>query len=238
MNLLMIGAQGSGKGTQGELLAREYRLKPSASGELLRAAIAAGTPAGQAARPYYERGDLVPDEIIVAMFLEDIQQLDGYRGILMDGFPRTIPQARALDESLAKHGQAMDCAIYLDVPREQLIQRLSGRYICRLRGHVWNLATHPPRVPGTCDFDGSELYQRSDDTGEAVERRLDIFFNETIHVAEHYEAQGKLLRVNGAGGIEEVHQAILAGLTARGLAPDAPSAARLAAEQAVERAAG
>jgi len=234
MNLLMIGAQGSGKGTQGELLAREFRLRPCASGELLRAAIAAGTPAGRAARPYYERGDLVPDEIIVAMFLESIQQLDGERGILMDGFPRTIAQARALDVRLGEQGQALDCAIYLEVPREQLALRLSGRYICRLRGHVWNIHTHPPRVPGTCDFDGSELYQRSDDTGEAVAHRLDIFFHETIHLVDYYGGQGKLLRVDGTRSIEEVHRAILDGLIARGLGPDAAPRA----EEPTERAAG
>jgi adenylate kinase len=219
MNVVLIGAQGSGKGTQGAMLAQQFHLKVLASGDLLRAAIAAGTAAGQAAKPHYDRGELVPDEIIVSMILESIAQLDGEQGVLLDGFPRTIRQARLLDERLGAQGQSVDVAIYLEVPRDQLLSRLSGRYICRLHGHVWNLKTRPPRIPGTCDFDGSELYQRSDDTGETVARRLDIFFRETIQLVDHYQDQGKLLRVDGSKSIEEVHQEMVDGLRLRGLAP-------------------
>jgi adenylate kinase len=219
MNVVLIGAQGSGKGTQGAMLAQQFQLKPLASGELLRAAIAAGTPAGQAAKPYYDRGELVPDEIIVSMILESIAQLDGEQGVLLDGFPRTIRQARLLDERLGAMGQAVDVSVYLEVPRDQLLSRLSGRYICRLHGHVWNLKTRPPRIPGTCDFDGSELYQRSDDTGQAVARRLDIFFHETIKLVDYYQDQGKLLAVDGTKSIEEVYQELVDGLRMRGLAP-------------------
>jgi len=130
MNLILIGAQGSGKGTQAQLLADQLRLKPTASGELLRAAIAKGTPAGKAAQPYYDRGDLVPDEIVVQMILEDLENLDGAHGIILDGFPRTIPQARALDQRLSERGQRIDYVIYLEVPKDILAERLAGRYVC------------------------------------------------------------------------------------------------------------
>lgn len=219
MNLLLIGAQGSGKGTQAQLLADEFQLKACASGELLRDAIAHGTPSGLKARPYYDCGDLVPDDIVVAMILEGITSINGKRGVLLDGFPRTLAQARALDTQLAQTGQTIDSAIYLDVPRAVLTDRLSGRYICQEHGHVWNIKTRPPRRPGVCDFDGSPLFQRSDDTGEAVNHRLDIFFNETIHVVQHYEAQGRLLRVDGTQSIEAVNRFILNGLKGWGMTP-------------------
>ena len=189
MNIILIGAQGSGKGTQAELLSREFDLKSLASGELLRDAMERNTPSGQKARPYYDRGDLVPDDIIIDMIVEHLDDLDGKRGIVLDGFPRTNAQAYALDVALVQRGQQVNWAIYLDAPRELLVERLSGRYICKANGHVWNIRTRPPKTPGICDLDGSPLYQRNDDTGEAVRHRLDIFFNETIHLVEYYEAR-------------------------------------------------
>jgi adenylate kinase len=219
MNVILIGAQGSGKGTQAELLSREFDLKPLASGELLRDAIERHTPAGKAARPYYDRGELVPDMIIVGMIVESIERLDGKRGFLLDGFPRTNAQAYALDLALVQRGQAVNAVIYLDVPREQLLDRLSGRYICKAHGHVWNIKTRPPKTPGVCDLDGSPLYQRNDDTGEAVQKRLDIFFGETIHLVEYYEARGKLIRIDGTRSIQEVNEAVFEALRARGMTP-------------------
>ncbi len=214
MNLILIGAQGSGKGTQAQLLSEEFRLKPCASGELLRDAITRGTASGLAAKPYYDRGDLVPDDIVVEMILERMRDLGDAHGIILDGFPRTIPQAQVLDERLAGRGQRIDAVIYLDVPRDVLLGRLSGRYICRAHGHVWNIKTHPTRVPGICDYDGSELYQRSDDTGDKIVRRLDIFFNETIHLLAYYSGQGKLIQVDGSGSIEAVQAEIVGRLRA------------------------
>jgi adenylate kinase len=219
MNIILIGAQGSGKGTQAELLSREFDLKPLASGELLRDAMERNTPSGQKARPYYDRGDLVPDEIIVAMIVEQLGQLGGKRGIVLDGFPRTNAQAYALDVALVNRGQQVNWAIYLDAPRELLLERLSGRYICKARGHVWNVRTRPPKTPGICDLDGSPLYQRSDDTGEAVQKRLDIFFKETIHLVEYYEARSKLIRIDGSKSIQEVNEAVFAALEAHGMTP-------------------
>jgi len=219
MNVILIGAQGSGKGTQAELLSREFDLKSLASGELLRDAMERHTPSGQKARPYYDRGELVPDDIIVGMIVEHLDDLDGKRGIVLDGFPRTYTQAYALDVALVNRGQQVGCAIYLDAPRELLVERLSGRYICKAHGHVWNIRTRPPKTPGICDLDGSPLYQRSDDTGEAVQKRLDIFFKETIHLVEYYEARSKLIRIDATKSIQDVNEAIFAALKKNGVTP-------------------
>jgi adenylate kinase len=219
MNIILIGAQGSGKGTQAELLSREFDLKSLASGELLRDAMERNTPSGQKARPYYDRGDLVPDDIIIDMIVEHLDDLDGKRGIVLDGFPRTNAQAYALDVALVQRGQQVNWAIYLDASRELLVERLSGRYICKANGHVWNIRTRPPKTPGICDLDGSPLYQRNDDTGEAVRHRLDIFFNETIHLVEYYEARSKLVRIDATKSIQEVNEAIFAALKKNGMTP-------------------
>ena len=211
MNLILIGAQGSGKGTQAQLLSEQLHLKPCASGELLRDAIARETPLGKEAKPYYDRGDLVPDALVIGMILESMRDLGKAQGIILDGFPRTIPQAEALDKALAEQGKRIDCVVYLEVPRDLLLERLSGRYICRANGHVWNVKSLPPKEPGICDYDGSELYQRNDDTGEKINHRLDIFFNETIHLLDYYDRQNKVVRVDGAGEIQAVNQAIRSG---------------------------
>ena len=212
MNLILLGAQGSGKGTQSARLAREFGLIPCASGDMLREAMARGTPSGELARPYYDRGDLVPDDVIIQMILERINSLSGSQGIILDGFPRNLVQAEALDMALARMGQRIAQAIYLEAPRALLLDRLSGRYICRAHGHVYNSKTNPPKVAGICDIDGSELFQRDDDTGPAIEKRLDIFFAETLPLTEYYARQGKLIAVDGAQSIEEVNRQILAKL--------------------------
>jgi adenylate kinase len=214
MNLILLGAQGSGKGTQSALLAQRFDLEPCASGDLLREAMAQGTPAGQQALPYYERGDLVPDELMVGMILERLKNLTDAHGIILDGFPRNHAQADVLDARLAEMGQSIARVIYLEVPRALLLDRLSGRYICRAHGHVYNIKTNPPKTPGICDIDGSELYQRSDDTGEKIQHRLDIFFSETLQLTDYYARQGKLVTVDGTQSIADVNYAILVNLGA------------------------
>lgn len=209
MNIILIGAQGSGKGTQAEKLSQALGISHVASGDLLRKAIDEKTELGMKAKVYMDRGELVPDEITVAMILGRIAEPDCAKGILLDGFPRTIAQAQALDEGLKGIGQTIDGAVYINVPREILLRRLSGRYICRANQHIYNIETRPPRVPGICDLDGSELYQRPDDQGEAVQKRLDIFFNETIRLLDYYGAQHKLTEVNGNQGIDEVGKDLL-----------------------------
>jgi adenylate kinase len=209
VNIILIGAQGSGKGTQAEMLSDALGIRHIASGDLFRKEIEEKTETGVKAKGYIDRGELVPDDLTLAMILHRLEAPDCTRGVLLDGFPRTIAQALALDKGLAGMGRSVDGAVYLDVPRDVLLRRLSGRYICRAHQHVYNINTRPPKVPGICDIDGSELYQRSDDRGEAVQMRLDIFFNETIHLLDYYDRQGKLMRVNGDQGIEQVHDTLV-----------------------------
>lgn len=214
MNIILFGAQGSGKGTQAEKLSQSLGITHVASGDLLRNAVSEGTELGQKAKEYLDRGELVPDDLTVAMVLNRIKEPDCAQGVLLDGFPRTIAQAQALDDGLRQFGREVDLAVYLDVPREVLLDRLSGRYICRAQQHVYNIKTNPPKVPGICDIDGSELYQRSDDTGEAVQRRLDIFFHGTIRLLDYYKDQHKLVEVNGNQNIDDVQQALQAQIKA------------------------
>ncbi|GAC1383569.1 MAG: adenylate kinase [Ktedonobacteraceae bacterium] len=209
MNIILIGAQGSGKGTQAEKLSQSFSVRHVASGDLFRKAFSEKTELGVKAKAYIDRGELVPDDLTVRMVLNRIQEPDCVQGVLLDGFPRTIAQAQALDNGLGQIGHHIDLAIYLNVPREELLERLSGRYICRANQHVYNIRSNPPRTPGVCDADGSELYQRSDDRGEAIQKRLDIFFNETIHLLDYYATQHKLVEVNGNQSIDQVGKDLL-----------------------------
>jgi adenylate kinase len=209
VNIILIGAQGSGKGTQAELLEQALGVPHVASGDLFRKAIDEKTDLGLRAKTYLDRGELVPDDLTVAMVLSRLAEPDCRPGVILDGFPRTVAQAQVLDKGLQDVGRQIDLVIYLNVPREVLLRRLSGRYICRANQHVYNVYTHPPKVAGVCDLDGSELYQRSDDTGEAVQRRLDIFFNETIRLLDYYGGQHKLREVDGNQSIDQVQEALL-----------------------------
>ena len=209
MNIILIGAQGSGKGTQADKLSQALGIPHVASGDLFRSAIAKQSELGQKAKEYIDRGALGPDDITVTMILDRLKEPDCVNGVLLDGFPRNIPQAQSLDKGLQDDGQQVNLVVYLEVPREVLLERLSGRYICRAQGHVYNINTNPPKVPGKCDIDGSELYQRSDDKGEAVQKRLDTFFNTTIRLLDYYGAQNKVVRVNGNQGIDKVAQELV-----------------------------
>jgi adenylate kinase len=207
--IILFGAQGSGKGTQAELLSKALGVPHVASGDLFRKAFDEKTELGLRAKEYIDRGELVPDDLTVTMVVKRLENPDCSPGVLFDGFPRTVAQAVVLDKGLQGVGKHIDLAIYLQVPREELLHRLSGRSICKAKQHVYNIDTHPPKVAGICDVDGSELYQRSDDTGEAVQRRLDIFFNETIQLLDYYGKQKKLVEVNGNQNIDQVQQSLL-----------------------------
>lgn len=210
MNIILIGAQGSGKGTQAKKLSESLGIHHVSSGDLFRKAAGDSTELGTEIKAYLDRGELVPDDLTVAMVLNHISGPDFVRdGVLLDGFPRTIAQAQALDKGLAESGRFIDCSIYLEVPRDVLLRRLSGRYICRAQQHVYNIDTNPPKVPGVCDLDGSDLFQRDDDTGPAVQKRLDTFFHDTIHLLDYYQEQHKLVSVNGDQGIEQVTHYLL-----------------------------
>lgn len=209
MYIILVGAQGSGKGTQAELLSHMLGAPHIASGDLFRKAIGENTKLGIQAKTYIDRGELVPDALTVTMVIKRLEEPDCAQGVLLDGFPRTVAQAEVLDEGLKEVGKHIDLAIYLQVPREELLKRLSGRYICKANQHVYNVSSNPPKVAGICDLDGSELYQRSDDTGEAVQKRLNIFFSETIHLLDYYGKQNKLVEVDGNQDIQHVQQTLL-----------------------------
>lgn len=209
MYIILLGAQGSGKGTQAELLSQKLGVPHIASGDLFRKAIDEKTELGLKAKVYIDRGELVPDDLTVSMVVKRLEEPDCSQGVLFDGFPRTVSQAEVLDKGLQEVGKQIDLAIYLQVPREELLKRLSGRFICKANQHVYNIDFHPPKVAGICDIDGSELYQRSDDTGEAVQKRLDIFFNETIQLLDYYGKQKKLVEVDGNQDIDQVQQSLL-----------------------------
>ncbi|MEO7019779.1 MAG: adenylate kinase [Ktedonobacteraceae bacterium] len=215
MEIILIGAQGSGKGTQAQMLAQAFGVPHISSGDLFRKEIEAQTEIGLQAGTYLDRGELVPDDLTVAMILQRLQQVDCKSGVLMDGFPRTIAQAKALDNGLREVGKQVHAVVYLNVPREELLQRLSGRYICKAHQHVYNVYTRPPQQAGVCDLDGSELYQRSDDVGAAVQRRLDIFFKQTIHLLDYYGDQEKVVEVNGNQSVDAVHEALVKGIHTR-----------------------
>lgn len=212
MNIILIGTQGSGKGTQAELLTQDLGIRHIATGDLFRQAIEVKTPFGLQAKNYIERGELVPDEITIAMVLATIEEPESIQGIVLDGFPRTLAQAQALDKELQRIGRQIDAVIYLSVTHEELMSRLAGRYICRAHQHAYHIKFRPPKVAGICDQDGSELYQRSDDTPEAIERRLHIFFQQTTQVLEYYKAQHKLLELDADPSVKTVHTALLSQL--------------------------
>jgi adenylate kinase len=207
--LLLVGAVGAGKGTQATILSRELSLPHLASGNLFRAAMAAGTPLGEAAREYMERGELVPDETTIGMFMEELAKPHAERGAILDGFPRTVRQAQALDETLADHGERIRRVIYIDVPTDELVRRVAGRWICPTCGTPYHETADPPREPGICDKDGTPLRQRDDDRPEVVRARLDRQVPPMLEVVDHYERAGIVDRLDGTQPIETVTEDIL-----------------------------
>ncbi len=213
--LLLVGAVGAGKGTQAAALSRELGLVHLASGNLFRAALAAGTPLGEAAREYMENGELVPDELTIAMFMEELAQPAARAGAILDGFPRTVGQAKALDETLAANGERIRAVLYIEVPTETLIRRVAGRWVCPQCGTPYHEDTDPPQVAGLCDRDGTALRQRDDDRPEVVRARLEKQVPPMLDVVDHYERAGIVHRLDGTRSIEDVTDAILAKVGAR-----------------------
>jgi adenylate kinase len=207
--LLLIGAVGAGKGTQAKILSNELGLVHLASGNLFRDALAAGTPLGEEAREYMDAGALVPDELTIAMFMDELAKPAAAAGAILDGFPRTVGQARALDRTLADNGERIRRVIYIDVPTEALIRRVAGRWVCPTCGTPYHEDTSPPRQPGICDRDGTPLRQRDDDRPEVVRARLDKQVPPMLEVIDHYARAGIVDRVDGTGPIEAVTERIL-----------------------------
>lgn len=204
MNVVLLGAPGAGKGTQASVLTAELGTVHVASGDLFRRALQEQTELGLLAKSYMEKGELVPDEVTINMVIERIRRPDCAGGVLFDGFPRTLSQATALDEKLLAEGRAIDKTVYIEVPDEELVKRLSGRWICRNCQVPYHAVSSPPRTAGRCDACGGELYQRADDSEETVRERLKVFLSQTLPIVEYYERQGKLLRVDGNQRIEDV----------------------------------
>ncbi|HYM52106.1 MAG TPA: nucleoside monophosphate kinase [Candidatus Dormibacteraeota bacterium] len=207
--LLLVGAAGAGKGTQAETLSRELGLAHLASGNLFREAQRDGTPLGETAQQYMERGDLVPDEITTRMFMEQLSKPSATRGAILDGFPRTVAQASALDATLAAQGEGISRVFFVDVPTEELIERLAGRFVCPACGTPYHLSSDPPRVAGICDKDDTPLEQRDDDRPEVVRARLAKQVPPMLEVVDHYDRAGIVTRVDGRQQIDAVTRAIL-----------------------------
>jgi adenylate kinase len=218
MAVVLLGAPGAGKGTQAPLLAERLGIPVVATGDLFRAAVREGAPVGLEARRYMDAGRLVPDEITIRLLRDRLARPDAARGVILDGFPRTRAQAEALDRTLAEAGSRVDRALLIDVPTEDLIQRMAGRRICEANGHPFNLVTNPPRVPGRCDLDGSALIQREDDKEVTVRARMAQQLPPLEDVVDHYRSRGVLASVDGRQSILSVSDALVRALDHQGRA--------------------
>jgi adenylate kinase len=207
--LVLLGAPGAGKGTQAQILSGYLGIPHVATGDLFRSAVRSGSAIGLQARRYMEQGQLVPDDITVRMLLDRLAQPDAQNGVILDGFPRTRLQADALDDALAEHGASVDFALQIDVPPDELVRRMSGRSICEANGHVYNEVSHPPKVAGRCDLDGSSLRQRDDDRVETIRARLAQQLDALREVCLHYRARGVLRTIDGRRTVEEVTTELL-----------------------------
>jgi adenylate kinase len=210
--IVFLGAPGAGKGTQAASVARKLKLAHIATGDLFRQALERGTELGMAAKSYMEKGVLVPDQITIDMVLERISAPDSRGGAVFDGFPRNLKQAEALDKALARQGKAIDKAVHIEVSDEELLRRLGGRRVCRQCQAPCHISDSPPRVEGRCDKCGGELYQRPDDTEKSIKKRLEVYSGETAPLRDYYRRGGKLLEINGEGGVEAVAKRIVAAL--------------------------
>jgi adenylate kinase len=206
---LLLGAPGAGKGTQARFLAETLGVPHVASGELLRDHRARGTALGHMAQEYMDRGDLVPDDVVVDMIADRLDEPDAARGALLDGFPRTLAQAEALEQRLMARGDRVREVIYVEVPTEVLVERLAGRWMCRVCQTAYHQVFNPPTVPGVCSACGGELYQRPDDKRDVVSNRVDVYLRDTHPVVEMYEREGVLRIVDGNQSIDDVKAALL-----------------------------
>ena len=210
MYIILLGAPGAGKGTQASVVAQKLNLVHIASGDLFRQALEQGTELGIQAKSYMKRGTLVPDEITTQMILERMSAPDCENGVILDGFPRNLRQAEALDKALVQLAKAIDKVVYIKVSEEELLKRLTGRWICRNCQAPYHAVDSPPRVQGKCDKCGGELYQRPDDTAQTIKKRLEVYFAETAPLIDYYARRGKLLEIDGVGSVDEVIHRIVA----------------------------
>jgi adenylate kinase len=205
LNLILFGPPGAGKGTQAERLRSDFQLAFISTGDMLRANVKQETDLGRQAQAYMDKGELVPDELIVAMAADRLQQGDAQDGFILDGFPRTIEQAKALEKQLSELGRRVTTAMLIDVPDEEVVRRLSGRRVCVKAGHNYHVEFDPPKHEGVCDQDGSRLVQRDDDKPDVIRNRLRIYHDQTEPLVEHYDEQGLMRRIDGTREPTEVH---------------------------------
>jgi len=208
--LILLGAPGAGKGTQATTLSKELGLPHIASGDLFRENLGKKTELGLLAKSYMDRGALVPDEVTIKMILERLARPDTANGAILDGFPRTLEQAKALDEALAPQGKKVDKVLYIKVSTDELLRRLAGRWICRACQTPFHMVSNPPKVAGKCDACGGELYQRDDDTVETAKNRLEVYFAQTAPLIAYYTEKGVLVEAHGENSVEQVGKELVA----------------------------
>jgi adenylate kinase len=211
--IVLLGPPGAGKGTQAQAISERLSLPHISSGDIFRENLKEKTELGELAKGYMDRGELVPDDVTIAMIRDRLSRPDARPGALLDGFPRTPTQAEALADMLTDFGGTVNGVPYIRVPEDELIERLSGRWVCRAEGHVFHEKFNPPETPGICDYDGSELYQREDDKPETVKHRIRVYMEQTAPLIEYYQKRGKLIEVDGTQSIEDVSKDLLAALS-------------------------
>ena len=208
MNIILLGPPGAGKGTQAKMLVDEYRMPQISTGDILRAAVKEGSQLGKEAKKCMDKGELVPDSVVIGIVEERIQQPDCEKGYMLDGFPRTVPQAEALDGMLANLSTKIDHVVSIDVDKEELVKRLTGRRTCRDCGAGFHVMFDPPKQEGVCDKCGGELYQRDDDNVETVSSRLEVYEAQTLPLIDYYQGQGKVRSIDGVGEIKEIYNRV------------------------------
>ena len=209
MNIILLGPPGCGKGTQAKILIDTYHIPQISTGDILREAIKKGSPLGIEAKTYMDQGSLVPDQLVIGIIEERLQQADCARGFILDGFPRTVAQAEALDSTLSKVGLKLKYVFNIEVVNEELIKRLTGRRVCRKCGESFHITFNPPEKEGLCDSCGGELYQRDDDREETIRNRLKVYQAQTAPLITFYEEKDILHSVDGVGSIEEIKERLL-----------------------------
>ncbi|MDR6226936.1 adenylate kinase [Desmospora profundinema] len=209
MNIVLMGLPGAGKGTQADRIIEAFHIPHISTGDMFRSAVKEGTPLGLEAKSYMDEGQLVPDRVTIGIVRERLGKDDCAEGFMLDGFPRTVPQAEALDVSLKEMGKTLNHVIYIEVEEEELLKRLTGRRICRDCGATYHVAFAPPKQEGVCDRCGGDLYQREDDRKETVAKRLQVNLEQTRALLDYYKDKGNLCRINGQQSIERVTQDIL-----------------------------
>jgi adenylate kinase len=204
VRLVLVGPPGAGKGTQAQFIAEHVGVPKISTGDIFRANVSQGTPLGLQAKEYMDRGDLVPDEVTIDMVRNRLQEKDALEGFLLDGFPRTVPQAETLDDILRETGAKLDVVLELVVDNEEVVRRLSGRRTCRTCNHIWHVDFDPPQVDGICDIDGGELFQRDDDKPATIENRLEVYDEQTAPLIAYYAGRGVLVGIDATGPVDDV----------------------------------